>query len=167
MPCGLGVAIATRLEGPSGVVAPPLVSGCETSLRVRLGIRSVTGGSGCDDNSVVVATASADVSCNSSATSCRACKCDGPLVDRLFGLSKLTWLTVNRLTTGESDRPVIPVDDLFSRYLSATVTIATSKTYGRGIIQRDRSLTPQIHIILQDLFAREAPTHFSRSLPLG
>jgi len=54
--------MAIRLEGPSGVVASPLVSGCETSLRVRLGIRSVGAivASGVGDPAGVVA-ASVDV----------------------------------------------------------------------------------------------------------
>jgi hypothetical protein len=106
--CGKGVAIAIRLDGPSGVVAPPLVSGCETSLRVRLGILSVMAGGGVlrGESDLVDVGSSAEVSCNSEAVSSSASSCDGPLVTRLRGLSRLTWLTDSLLTIGESDRPV-------------------------------------------------------------
>ena len=68
-----------RREGPSGVVAPPLVSGCETSLRVRLGIRSVWAIVWGGEEAAVVVAASVEVSCSPS-------NC----VDRLFDLSRLT-----------------------------------------------------------------------------
>jgi hypothetical protein len=99
-----------RLDGPSGVVAPPLVSGCETSLRVRLGIRSVWTIVWGGDEAAVIVAASVEVSCSPS-----------NWVDRLFDLSRLTWLTVNRLTAGDSV-PVNADADLFSRYLSAKST---------------------------------------------
>jgi hypothetical protein len=99
-----------RLDGPSGVVAPPLVSGCETSLRVRLGIRSVWTIVWGGDEAAVVVAASVEVSCSPS-------NC----VDRLFDLSRLTWLTVNRLTAGDSV-PVNADADLFSRYSLAKST---------------------------------------------
>jgi len=95
------------LDGPSGVVAPPLVSGCETSLRVRLGIRSVWMMVWGGEEAALVVAASVDVSCSPS-------NC----VDRLFDLSRLTWLTVKRLAAGDSV-PVNADADLLSRYSSA------------------------------------------------
>jgi hypothetical protein len=58
----------------------------------------------------VVVAASVEVSCSPS-------NC----VERLFDLSRLTWLTVNRLTAGDSV-PVNADADLFSRYPSAKST---------------------------------------------
>jgi len=98
--------MAICLDGPSGVVAPPLVSGCETSLRVRLGIRSVWMMVWGGEEAAVVVAASVEVSCSPS-------NC----VDRLFDLSRLTWLTVNRLAAGDSV-PVKADADLLSRYPS-------------------------------------------------
>jgi hypothetical protein len=58
----------------------------------------------------VVVAASVEVSCSPS-----------NWVDRLFDLSRLTWLTVNRLTAGDSV-PVNADADLFSRYPSVKST---------------------------------------------
>jgi len=58
----------------------------------------------------VVVAASVEVSC--SPPNC---------VDRLFDLSRLTWLTVKRFTAGDSV-PVNAEVDLFSRYPSAKPT---------------------------------------------
>jgi len=59
------------------------------------------------EEAALVVAASVDVSCSPS-------NC----VDRLFDLSRLTWLTVKRLAAGDSV-PVNADADLLSRYSSA------------------------------------------------